>query len=605
MDSVTGHPDVPALKSGPSPRPEVRARQHAAARRRAVVPVLLVSMLTTVVGLLALPGASTAADPGEWTVTSLEVDALVESDGIARVTWDIRLDLGSDGGVGPVITLPERRTLAADPHHEAVLSYAELSASSRTGAPTDIAAESRDGRLTLRVGRPDSPVTGEHQYTISWTVSGLTDPGTARGDELAWDALIDGALSSRIDSASIRMTGPAAILSATCQRDGHGDCPGLAIHETEVEITEKRLGAEEGLTVSVVWPTGTLEATAEPRLVSRRDLVSLVQPSMLTIGGSVGLSLLLAGGLAAWILRRRSAAARAIGTVPGLRTADDGQEVTAKPPSGVAPGVVSALLGVGGDSGAMATILDLADRGGLTVEARGPVAQQDQCGWRLSRLGGATGQRAQDYEAALLEALFEDGEEVVLPRDQERWRRALTVTRIDLEAAAIHRGLLTVPPSRQRLSWALVGTGLIVLSAAAVAGLIAAGMSILWALPPLALGAAAVSAGFLLPVRSADGERLRHQAIAYRRYLESLGDQDPEPRGRWRLEEHLVWAAAMGCADRLLDAYRRSGGEAQSQGLPAWLVGESASVEALEALVGLAGPRSSWADRLRPRHRPA
>jgi hypothetical protein len=218
------------------------------------------------------------------------------------------------------------------------------------------------------------------------------------------------------------------------------------------------------------------------------------------------------------------------------RATRDVPEELSDAPSDVFPAVVSLLHAEARDIGndaAAATILDLARRGVIAIEAIG--------GGRYSVT--VTGTSALPGEAALLAALAGDGTEPVtgppLPTDKRgEWWRAL---RRDVVGIARSAGLL-----RRRYPSGLFLTAVVALAITTIP---------LYARSPEALVAGVVVASILaaIPfiggfVLTAAGHRERARWEAYRRHLAAADLGDVPAPGVIVWESALVYAAALGIA---------------------------------------------------------
>ncbi len=81
------------------------------------------------------------------------------------------------------------------------------SVSASAGTPADYAVSSVDGgRTEIKIGDPDTTITGVHTYTIVYTVGAALN-GFADHDELYWNAIGD-EWDVPIDQASVLVVRP-------------------------------------------------------------------------------------------------------------------------------------------------------------------------------------------------------------------------------------------------------------------------------------------------------------------------------------------------------------------------------------------------------------
>ena len=86
--------------------------------------------------------------------------------------------------------------------------------SASAGTPDDVQLSDEGSFRRIRIGDPNRTITGEHTYTIDYTVAGapISFPDH---DELFWDA-IGHQWTVPIETASVRVDAPADITKVAC-----------------------------------------------------------------------------------------------------------------------------------------------------------------------------------------------------------------------------------------------------------------------------------------------------------------------------------------------------------------------------------------------------
>jgi uncharacterized membrane protein len=210
--------------------------------------------------------------------------SVVRAQGERIDAFDVRIAVGEDGifGVREIIHYNfddfERHGIFRDiPYIKTnesgkrfALEFTDLRVTDGRGSAYQFEKSKEDGNIRLKIGDPDKTITGAHTYDIGYSVGGgLTY--FSDHDELYWNAIgtnweipIDAAaievtLPTRVDAKDIRVacfTGPA--------RGEESDCTEKVVNGNTVEVVATRpLESYEGLTVVVGFPKGIV-ATLEP-----------------------------------------------------------------------------------------------------------------------------------------------------------------------------------------------------------------------------------------------------------------------------------------------------------------------------------------------------
>lgn len=526
--------------------------------------VLLGVLALLVTGVLAGPAT---ADVGDGSVSRMAVSVTVHTDGTLAVSEEITYSFTTTGhGIERWIPLE----YPYDRHHVRVVEVDDVLVGSPTGAPSDL--EQRDGRdvLHLRIGDPARLVTGEQTYRITYTVTGATTDAddVAR---VAWSA-VGTQWRVPIRSAAVTARAPQ-ILDVRCvQGTAQTTRDILPAEQSDGLVRCDAQGAlppGSGLAVVVDLPQGSVAVPA-PQLRRTGFLGWLVLPATLTAFG-----VLLAGlaGLAAllWLHGRDR---RFVGEIPGLEPppgADRregilpwGEErnvpVAFTPPEGLRPGEVGTLLDERANAlDVTATILDLAQRGHLTIARRGPQTRgwaswADR--WRITLADPQAAPSRRDlrrYEVQLLDALRHAAREVdgrrVIDLDHlgKRFGERLPQIQHSLYADVVERGWYRRPPDETRSDWTRYAAIACVVAGVTTVVLLVLGAWWLVGLAALLVCLALLWGARRMPARTGTGTAARIQALGFRKYLDTAeANQIRYEEQAEVLSRALPWAVVFG-----------------------------------------------------------
>jgi uncharacterized membrane protein YgcG len=529
-------------------------------------------------------------------IRSYRVGITIQGDGSLAVVEQIAYDFGSTEHHGIFRDIPVR--FHYDDRYDRVYPVDVTSVTATGGASADYKVQRQGENLDIKIGDPDETVTGEHIYTIAYTVRGALN-GFSDHDELYWNAT-GNEWSVPIDQATVRVTAPAAITKVACFGGPTGSsfpCSGSSSSRNTATFDQSAMGPYNGVTVVVALPKGAVPAP-HPVLDERWSLARAFAVTPGTVGVSLGLVLLLAIGVGRlmWMQGRdRRALGSAVDIAYATATGDEQRvplfehgtyPVEYAPPEDIRPGQVGTLI----DETAhvldvTATIVDLAVRGYLRIEEipkRWLLGKPD---WRLVQLKGAD-EDLLAYERTLLNGLFEraglddedavDVESTVPPRpDETATTRLEPLARVKLSslrkhfaprlakvqdalyADAVKRRWFAGRPDKVRQKWAgrgwilfLVGAGLVYLAAKTThLGLIA--------LPVPVAGLVLAWGGHLMPRRTAKGTGMVRRVLGFRTYIETAEADEARFAERANLfSQYLPYAVVFGCTEKWARAFR-------------------------------------------------
>lgn len=564
------------------------------------------------IAVLAATASSALAQEG-WSIGSFDVRIVVLDGGDLLVQEDIAVDFGSLERHGTLRDLPVRYDVPPDPPYalpagaapedlQRVIEIDDIEVTSPT-APADLELSepgpTGGAWLRMRIGDPDTTITGAHRYTLRYRVRGALDRFDGQ-PELFWNATGTG-WPVPIRSASAVVEG-GTLTDTNCFRGGVGAtdvCAVERISDGAARFATEGLQAGEGMSVAVRFAPGSV--TVPPPILRERWSVSnalygsaaAVPLTVLTAIVGIGGVLLLAYREGRDRVLRGTATAA--GTVDRAR-ADERRRgvlearvvpVRFRPPQDLRPAQLGLIVDESVDPvDISATIVDLATRGHVVIEEQtDKVLWFSRTDWTLRRTDPA--QRAdvrQDlaeipllaFERELLDRLFADGDEVQVSDLKGSFHRDYAAVERRIYEDGQSRHWFAKRPDRVRSAWLVVGA---VVTAAAIGLLVLAALFTqvaLAAVPLIVAGVVLMVAHRRMPHRTGAGSRLLEDTLGFREFVETA-DAD-----RLRFAEaedlflpYLPYAVVFGATERWARAFADLG-LAPADLAPGWYVGAHA-----------------------------
>ncbi len=394
--------------------------------------------------LAALFTSPATADESETTIPNFDVSAHLDRDGTLSVRFVVTAEF-SDDVHGLFFVLPTAQPYDDDGNYQ--LYRVDFGDATMDGSPVPTRELVEGDTTTLRVGDPDSYVTGRHEYSVEFMVNGIVRPNDVdeERDILPWDIITAGAYQGwNIENFSLDLTAPDGA-AFTCTAGDEGSttpCRGITQIDGEYSARVSDLG-DGGVTAKLTWDSGTINAP-EPRIVYR-------EPAAQKYGfqwPALAAGLVLIGGAMACALRIARKDERYVGLPPGThpdsrRSSDI--ELNSKHPVVVRfdpPQMEAAQAGVAltkkaDDGEVLATvIISLAQRGYLQIiEYEDPLGKKrdapDPINWMLYVLREPD-ELLTSWEAEFLTAISDPatGEDRGMKKkenlDEAAWRSTLS-----------------------------------------------------------------------------------------------------------------------------------------------------------------------------------
>jgi len=401
-----------------------------------------------------------------------DVNIQIEDSGELLITETIVQEFGSTPRHGIIRFIPNR--LRYDDEFDRVYPIDLQSVRTSAGTPDDTETKEENGNFVIRIGDPDTTITGRHTYEITYRVQGAMN-GFEDHDELFWNA-IGNQWEQDIGEMDVRVTGPDDITRVACFQGVFGSttpCDRAQITKKgDAVFQQSNLPALQALSVVVALPPGTVTSTA-PILDERWSFDKAFSRTPVTVGGGVLLLGLVVGGLGIVMWRRgRDVRYRGsqIDQVMGSPTPDaptqavplfenDASVVEFVPPEGLRPGQVGTLVDeVANTLDVSATIVDLAVRKYLVIEEIPKTWLLGKADWNLRLLPEPADDKLLPYERKLLEGLFEDGDQVELSELRKKFAERLVKVKDALYNDLVSRKWFLRRPDKVRQTWMVIAS---------------------------------------------------------------------------------------------------------------------------------------------------
>ncbi len=502
------------------------------------------------------------------------VNIVVEQSGDLEITETIVQEFGSTPRHGIIRFIPNR--LRYDDEFDRVYPIELVSVgASPAGTPADVETNEENGNFVIRIGDPDTTVTGRHTYEIVYRVMGAMN-GFADHDELFWNAIGD-QWEQSIGEMNVRVGGPTDITRVACYRGAFGSttrCGHAQItRRGDAVFSQSNLPAFQAMSVVVALPQGTVASTA-PILDERWSLDKAFARTPASVGGGIGLLALVVAGFGTLMWKRGrdvrfrgSQVDQVMGSPVDAETQavplfEKGTSVVEfAPPEDLRPGQVGTLLDeVANTLDVSATIVDLAVRKYLVIEEIPKTWLLGKADWNLRLLPEPADDELLPYERKLLDGLFEDGDQVELSALRKTFAERLHKVKDALYDDMVSRKWFLRRPDRVRQIWVVIG---------ALSLSIGIGITILLAVFTKygLLGIPFVIGGILLliganrmPARTAKGTAMTRRVNGFRVVIEKA----EEHMSKWAEQENvftrfLPYAVVFGVTDRWAKAFESLG----------------------------------------------
>jgi uncharacterized membrane protein YgcG len=532
-----------------------------------------IAWLSVLVWAVLVPSPARAQGSAFESTPRFDVNIVIEDSGDLLITETIVQQFGDTPRHGILRFIPNR--LRYDDEFDRVYPIDLESVRASPGTPTDVETKDENGNFSIRIGNPDTTITGRHTYEIVYRVQGAMN-GFADHDELFWNAIGD-RWEQSIGEMNVRVSGPSEVTRVACYRGTFGSTAGCndaqITKRGDAVFSESNLPAFQAMSVVVALPRGTVGSTA-PVLDERWSLDKAFSRTPLTVGGGMGLLVLVVGGLGVTMWRRgRDVRFRGsqIDQVMGGPVDAETQAVPLfeknvdvvefAPPEDLRPGQVGTLVDEEANTlDVSATIVDLAVRKYLVIEEIPKTWMLGKADWNLRRLPDPEGDNLLPYETKLRDGLFEDGDQVELSELRKTFAERLQKVKDALYDDMVSRKWFLRRPDRVRQTWVVIGA--LVLSAGIALTFVLATFTKLGLLGiPFALGGLLLLIGAKwMPARTAKGTAMTRRVNGFRIVIEKA----EQHMSKWAEQENvftrfLPYAVVFGVTDKWAKTFEALG----------------------------------------------
>ena len=283
--------------------------------------------LTVLLSFVLVWAAAPAQADDETWFNEFHVEAELGEDGRMAVTTHVEYDFQNIESRGIYLNFVTRQDIEGDPDQQRVYDFSEFTATSSTGAATDINAERTSNAVGVYIGDPDKQnLTGVHSYEISYTVAGIPNAGAGDNgeDEIYWNIIGTG-FAEPINDFRMTLKTPGEPADTACWYGERGSRSGCE-HGAEgasAEFAHTNIEPGQGLTIAAEYPAGSFDeewTIIEPKSSPRASERGLDRKAL-----ALGAAGVVASSAAARCIRAEQEGRSVRGATPGLEPAD-GQE---------------------------------------------------------------------------------------------------------------------------------------------------------------------------------------------------------------------------------------------------------------------------------------
>lgn len=511
------------------------------------------------------PSLAAAAGPGDYSARRFDVNATVLAGGHLDVTETITFHFQSGTFKKIWREISTSRTAGV----EIIEAWMDGTPVTRAEGPGHIVIS---GRNKIRVEwqfAPTGPST--HTFALRYIARGVAY-GDAGQDVVRW-RFLPSEHRYRIDASRITIAGPVSPSGAPAVESRHVGGVSSSQSGTGIEILATGIRRDGSVVAELHYPSGSV-FTDLPDWRQRQLAAAALAPTWAIAAGG-----LFVVGILVLLITRQGYA------VPGF---DAGDRTThTEPPEALPAALAAALVAKGRASGfqSVATLLDLADRGVLTVRELPRKLGTPQ--YELSQVPGT--HDLDDHEAEALSIAFSgSGDDVPMSKARARLARSAKRFSNAVTGDLAERGLLD--PLRKVVHDRLTAVSVVMLLAAGAGAIGVATLIPRYEGWPFLLPLALALAGIVGLVMAAATTSLSDTGLmqgarwrGFKRHLKELADAHDDRgaasvRSRW-----IVYGIALGLAPQWSRYLKKHPGAA-----PSWFVA-GASEDASGAFAAFVG----------------
>jgi uncharacterized membrane protein len=506
-------------------------------------------------------------------ITNYRSEVTIEHDGTIEVHETIDYDFGVVPHHGIYRDIQVRTDQSGKDNYDRVYPFSVESVRASAGTPAQYTVEDAGDDQRIKIGDPDTTITGAHTYDITYRMRGELNAFSDH-DELVWNG-VGTEWSVPVDHASAVVHAPAAIPQVACATGYYGSnlpCATATAAGNDARFEVSQLAPYQGMTFTVALPKGAVAPAPMPILEERFNFASAFRVTPAT-GGLAGAMLAVLVAIVILLVwkfgRDRRYAGSAVDAAYG---ADGGPEVAAplreaetpvefEPPDHLRPGELGTLIDfAAGPLDVTATIIDLAVRGYLKIEELDKAWYQRKHDWKLTKL--AKEGELRRYERSLYDGLFEDGDEVNLSDLHNKFAERMSKVREQLMDDAMSKGWFARKPGTVKVLYGILGILVLAAGIALTILLAAETHAALLGVPVIVGGVLLLIAARWMPKRTAKGYAVLRHTLGFKRFIDESEKRRAEFAERKNLfSEYLPYAVVFGATQKWAKAFADLGDE--------------------------------------------
>lgn len=557
------------------------------------------AVLAVVAGLIAVaPVADALGTEEDWVIRSFDARYVLDERGTVDATEDLIVDFGSLERHGIFRDIPVEYE-----YDEKSSRLIGITGVSVTDGMTPVPFETSDSgpNVRVKIGDPDTLVSGQHRYVITYTINDGLNP-FADHDELYFN-VTGNEWPVPIEAASAVVSAPApGIERLACYQGPTGStdpCVSSGDQNSASFQASEELGPGSGLTLVVGLRKGLI-AVGPPRLVPVNDeplidtsFANLFEVNVITIGATLltGAAVLAALARQWWVAGRdrwygdkyylsENAQAPPKPLFARETLVVEYQPPDVRPGRRLRPAEIGLLLDERADTlDVSATIVDLAVRRHIVIKELpkggifGVFKSQD---YELQQQPSAQTDPLADgllpYESTLKSALFDGKPSVKLSELKNKFHDDLAQVKVELYEESV-KSLKVFPhdPEKVRMLYRVAGIVIAVIGGLIAFLLGAALGGGLVGVPIAAAGLTLFALSHLMPRRTAEGRQLYRRCLGFRLYMTEAEEERQRFAEKANLfEDYLPYAIVYGCVKKWAKAFEGLGLEGRET---YWYVG--------------------------------
>ena len=533
--------------------------------------------------LLASSNHPAHADEG-WKIDSYDVRYNIDHSGLVRVTEDLQVDFGLLQKHGIFRDMPVRYSY--DDGNDRLISPGNITVTD--GAKADLPFEliSSGANLRIKIGDPDTLISGKQRYHISYLLTGAMNR-FADHDEFYWN-VTGNEWPVRILRAAATVTLPGGKVERTACYEGPAGstspCAASSRDNVATFSTDRALSENEGLTIVVGVAPGIVDV-GPPVLVSKEKsgtdhFLDLFDVNPFTVGASVALgAIMLIAIIRLWWVEGRD---RWLGDMFYLNEGDGKGVETTKPilahesivveftppelgrrQRRLRPAEIGVLLDERADTlDVSATIVDLAVRKHLKIteqKSGGIFGLFQKKDYQLDRLDNPEDELL-SYESHLKDAVFEGGDSVKLSDLKNKFSKDLAKVKEALYSQSMENGFFARNPETTTTISRVAGIAVAVIGAGLVygAGKLFGGGFI--GVPVIAAGLAIFFLAPAMPRRTGRGRVMYRRSLGFRKFMVTAETERQKFAENANIfHDYLPYAIVYSCVERWAKVFKDLG----------------------------------------------